>query len=417
MKILMLGWELPPHNSGGLGVACYQLCKHLALQGVELDFAVPYQADHSDIDFMNIVESVPYDVQTMQALLGGAYESWKIEWQEAHGIKDAAGLPQSLREQQLRYVAFIKQHVKRNRYHVIHAHDWLTYEAAMAAKERLNVPMVAHVHATEFDRAGGQAGNPLVHDIEYTGLMMADRVIAVSQGTKDIIVQKYGIPADKVQVVYNSIDPTEFGPLPMDNTYKYLTHMKKRGYKVVVNVGRLTIQKGLTFLLEAAQQVVERNNKVLFVIAGSGEQYTELISRAAELGISQNILFTGFVRGKAWRDLYSIGDMFIMPSISEPFGLTALEAMGFGNAVLLSRQSGAGEILQHVLKFDFWDTHLMASQILALAEQPMLARELTRNAAREFSKMSWSDAAENCKQIYEGTWEPHARKQLWEVTV
>jgi glycogen(starch) synthase len=397
MKILMLGWELPPHNSGGLGVACYELCKHLALQGVEIDFVVPYQADHSEISFMKVVSAVPYSPKELQHTLGGAYDSHRFsEWLKGND----ESCPTSLREQQQRYVTYVEQLVSEEHYDAVHAHDWLTLEAGMVAKRSGVGPLIAHIHATEFDRAGGDHGNPIVHDIEYTGLLMADRIVAVSQATKNLIVERYQLPADKIEVVHNSIDTSQYGYIDDADTYQYLAHMKQRGYTIAVSIGRLTIQKGLSYLMEAARLTVEVNPKFLLVVAGSGELYQELIAQSADLEIAEHVIFTGFVRGKAWRDLYAIADMFVMPSVSEPFGLTALEAAGYGNAVLISKQSGVGEVLSNVLKFDFWDTHKLASQMVALVDEPSLARDLVENCRQEFNGLSWHQAAERCRLLY-----------------
>ncbi len=392
----MLGWELPPHNSGGLGVACYQLSKALAHQGVSIDFVLPYDAPH-DIDFMKITPAMPVGAER-SANLGGAYDSYCY-----HCESDTCWhtYPKDLRGQQQRYSDFIEEYVQREVPDVIHAHDWLTFEAGMRAKQLTRRPLIAHVHATEFDRSGERRGNPLVHDIEYHALHMADRVIAVSQVTKDIIAREYGVPGDKIQVIHNSIEPTDFADVDFAGSYVYLEEMKKRGYKVVVSLGRLTVQKGLRYLIEAARQVIDVNDKVLFLVAGDGELREELIELSAQLGVSQQVIFAGFVRGAQWRDAYAIGDMFVMPSVSEPFGLTALEAAGTGNAVLLSKQSGAGEVLRSVLKFDFWDTRKLANCILAVAQEPVLQRSLIRNVAHEFARLSWRDVAEKCQDVYQ----------------
>ena len=395
MKILMLGWELPPHNSGGLGVACYQLSRALARQGLDIDFVLPYDAPH-DIDFMKVTPAMPITAEKL-ANLGGAYDSYCYHC-ESDNCQHA--YPKDLRGQQKRYTDFVEKYIEQQTPDVIHAHDWLTFEAGMRAKQITKKPLIAHVHATEFDRSGEHQGNPLVHDIEYNTLHMADRVVAVSQVTKDIIVREYGIPEDKVHVVHNSIDPTEFSDVSFAGSYVYLEEMKKRGYKVVVSLGRLTVQKGLRYLIQAASRVISVNDKVLFLVAGDGELRDELIEQAAELGIAHNIIFTGFLRGQRWRDAYAIGDMFVMPSVSEPFGLTALEAAGTGNAVLLSKQSGAGEVLRSVLKFDFWDTDKLANYILAISEQPVLRNTLMKNVQGEFARLSWKEVADKCQNIY-----------------
>lgn len=403
MKILMLGWELPPHNSGGLGVACFQLSRALANQGADIDFVLPYDAPHN-IDFMKVTPAMPITAEKL-ANLGGAYESHCYHC-EAEKCEHVA--PKDLRGQQKRYTEFVEKYLLEQNPDVIHAHDWLTFEAGMRAKQITGKPLIAHVHATEFDRSGEHSGNPLVHDIEYNALHMADRVVAVSQVTKDIIVREYGIPADKVSVVHNSIDPDDLADVTFAGSYLYLEEMKKLGYKVVVSLGRLTVQKGLRYLIQAAAQVHSVNNKVLFLIAGDGELRNELIEQAAELGIAHNVIFTGFVRGQRWRDAYAIGDMFVMPSVSEPFGLTALEAAGTGNAVLLSKQSGAGEVLRSVLKFDFWDTDKLANYILAVAEQPVLRHTLMQNVQSEFARLSWFDVAQKCHELYKSVHRPEA---------
>lgn len=395
MNILMLGWELPPHNSGGLGVACYHMAKHLAFKGVDIDFVVPYKAEHP-IKFMKIHAAV--NATPEQLMLPGAYDSSCYSCVDQEPCEHL--IPTSLRAQQKRYIKHVEKMMKTHTPDAIHAHDWLTFEAGIRAKQLSGRPLVAHVHATEFDRSGEHHGNPLVHEIEYNGLMMADHIIAVSNITKDLIVKEYGIPASKIEVVHNSIDVSEYAPLAGDNTYRYLSDMKARGYKVVVSVGRLTVQKGLHYLLEAARKAVTVEPKLLFLIAGSGELRDELLEKSAEYGIAKNIIFTGFIRGKAWRDAYAIGDIFIMPSVSEPFGLVALEAAGHENAIMMSKQSGAVEVLNNILKFDFWDTERMADQIVAVARHEVLCNTLKANVSDEYSRLSWHKAADTFMNIY-----------------
>lgn len=392
MKILMLGWELPPHNSGGLGVACYQLCKALARKGVDIEFVVPYTAQH-DVDFMRVTAAHPQGV--LEVIKSGiAYDSYKyIKHDGAEEHVDIYG-------QQLAYEHSVSRLVETAEFDVIHAHDWLTFRAAIRAKQQTNKPLIAHVHALESDRAGGNHGNPLVREIEETALLLADRVIAVSQLTKETIMKEYAIPADKIQVVHNSIDLDDIVPLDGDNAYHYLAAMKRQGYHVVSNIGRLTVQKGLPNLLRAAKEVIDREPKTLFLIVGSGEQYYELIELAAELGISRNVVFAGFQRGKNWRDSFAIADLFVMPSISEPFGLTPLEAAGYGTPSLISRQSGVSEVLSNCLKVDFWDVQEMANQIVSVVRNEGLRRELHNNCEQEYQRLSWHGAAERLAGIY-----------------
>lgn len=385
-------------------MACYNMCKALAQRGVSIDFVVPYQAEHPEVDFMEVIPALPFSAAEMQRIYGGAYDSWRYTASSGASFSTAEHMPRTLREQQARYVHSVRQLVAQGTNHsVIHAHDWLTFEAAMAAKHLTGKPLIAHVHATEFDRSGDKFGNPLVHEIEYFGLTMADRIIAVSEATKRIIVREYSIPADKVEVVHNSINAHEFGAVEEANTYAYITHMKAKGYKVVVSTNRLTIQKGLINLLKAAQSVVALNPKVLFLLCGSGDQYQELIELSAEFGISRNVIFTNWIRGKQLRDAYAVADMFVMPSVSEPFGLSALEAVGYGNATLVSKQSGVCEVMNNVLKFDYWDVDRLADQILSLAAHPGFASELITQASGEFKKFSWHDAAAKYQRLYHAT--------------
>ena len=392
MKVLMLGWELPPYNSGGLGVACYQLCKALAKTDVDIEFVLPYFHD-KEVSFMKVTAAQPQDVAIIQKS-GIAYDSQRYTFTDGHE-EDL-----SIYQQQGLYELSVAQIAKYGQYDIIHAHDWLTLRAAMRAKQVTNAPLIVHMHSIERDRAGGQSGNPLVREIEYMGLMMADKIIAVSEHTKRCIVEDYDIPADKIDVVHNSIDIETIEPLDESNSFAYLTAMKQKGYRVVVSIGRLTIQKGLTNLLYAAKEVVERQPKTIFLIVGSGEQYTELIELAAELGISQNVIFTGFLRGKNWRDAYAIGDLFVMPSVSEPFGLTPLEAISYGTPTLISKQSGVSEVIRNCLKVDFWDVAEIANKITGVVQNDALRDELHANSFQEFIKLSWDDSAQKLHNIY-----------------
>ncbi|MDB5181701.1 MAG: putative Glycosyl transferase, group 1 family [Candidatus Saccharibacteria bacterium] len=393
MKILMLGWELPPHNSGGLGVACYQLCKALAKKDVDIEFILPYKASH-DIDFMNITAAHPQDVLSVIEA-GGVYDSNKYVYEDGREEwLDIVG-------QQALYEKSVAKMVAGREFDVIHAHDWLTFKAGLRAQAYSKCPLVLHVHSIERDRAGGGKGNPVVREIESIAFQMADRIIAVSAITKRMIVEEYDIPADKIEVVHNSIDRELMIPLDDRNAYKYLVRLKEEGWRIITNVGRLTIQKGLFNLLYAAKEVVAREPKTMFLIVGNGEQYFELIELAAELGISKNVIFTGFQRGKNWRDSFGIADLFVMPSISEPYGLTALEAIEYGSPVLISNQSGVGESIKNCLRVDSWDTHEMANQMTAVVRSDTLREELHHNAFQELMQLSWDDAAHKVCNIYD----------------
>ncbi len=383
----MLGWELPPHNSGGLGVACYQLCKTLARKGVEIKFVVPYTAEHN-LDFMDVISAKIANVSA----INGVYDS-----SEFIDNKDLSG---NVFEIQDRYVHAIENIVNESDFHVIHAHDWLTFRAALRAREISGKPLILHIHSIESDRAGDKKGNPLVHEIEQMGLLLADRIVAVSELTKQKIVDEYNIPASKIVVAHNSIDIDDMHDLDPHNSYTYLEERKSHGYKIVVNIGRLTIQKGLTNLLVAARSVIDVQPKTIFLIVGSGDQYYELIELSAKLGISQNVMFTGFQRGKQWRDAFGVADLFVMPSVSEPFGLTPLEAIVYDTPSLISKQSGVSEVLNNCLKTDFWDTDKMANDIVATLRYDSLRETLRDNARDELKKLNWDNTARKLMNTY-----------------
>lgn len=402
----MLGWELPPHNSGGLGVACYHLSKSLAQQGASIDFVVPYTAEHPGVDWMNI--HAVSSLSPLERNQLGVYDSSRTV--TSRELPDIPGGDLNIRTVQRRYVDFVEHFVADSDVDVIHAHDWLTMEAGVRAKELTGKPLIVHVHATEFDRSGESSGNPIVHEIEQTALLMADRIFAVSGITKSIIVHRYGIPADKVEVVYNGMDKGSFddGYVYDELTYQYLESLKEEGHTVVATITRFTVQKGLSHLMRAAARVCEQYDKVVFLFAGDGEQRDELVDLAARFGISDKVIFTGFVRGKKWRDAYSVADIFVMSSVSEPFGLTALEAAHHGNALIISKQSGVGEVLDSIFRFDFWDSELLADQIIGLATSPAMLGEMKRNILQEYADISWDDVAEQCIAQY-----GHARTKAY----
>ena len=394
----MLGWELPPHNSGGLGVACLNMARALADQGADIDFVIPYEAEHSEINFMNILSATRLD--PIYRYGGGAYESLRL-LEKIIPTSDKFKLV-SIRDIQHSYCEFVDKYLMNFKPDVIHAHDWLTYEAGVLAKRKYHMPLIAHVHATEFDRAGMHVGNPLIHEIEQESLMLADEIIAVSEATKRIVHEKYHIPLNKIHVVYNSLD-SDYDTSKYifeSNAYNYLKNLKAAGYTVVSTVGRFTVQKGLHNMMRAAAMAISKNPKLIFLFAGDGEERNELINMAADLGISKNVIFTGFIRGKRLRDIYSVSDIFVMSSISEPFGLTALEAAHHGDVLILTKQSGVSEIIWSAMKYDFWDEQKLADEILAISSNPALKETLRRNVAKEYRKISWNQVAKKCLKIY-----------------
>lgn len=405
----MLGWELPPHYVGGMGVVCYSLCEHLSKSGADIDFILPFDGDYSDIDFMEvnpeystteISEEITYE--HLKTLNANAYGKFDITSEQA-----SAWNTFSIDEINNTYLKKVSQAVLSKEFDVIHAHDWLTMRAGMLAKSLSGRPLIVHVHATEFDRSGAddnEKGNEMIHQVEYEGMMMADTIIAVSQWTKDLICKRYGIDESKIQVVHNSIDLNSpyirSDVVDTENDYKYLLKMQEKGYSIITNVGRQSIQKGLPGLLETAKLAIEKNPKLLFVLVGSGDMHYELIERAAYLGISRNVIFTGFQNGKRLRDIFELSDLFMMPSVSEPFGSTPLEAIGLGTPVLISKQSGVSEVIKTALKADFWDHHAMADMILSVAENDSLKSELRENGLKEFMSQTWVHSANKTMNFY-----------------
>ena len=398
MKILMLGWELPPHNSGGLGVACLNMARALSKQNVDIDFVVSYAAEHPHTEFMHVLHATNLD--PIHRYGGGAYTSININKKNIPSIDRPDML--SIRDIQKSYQDFVSQYLMEFKPDLVHAHDWLTYEAGMIAKQKYKIPLIAHVHATEHDRAGAHLGNPLIHEIEKEGLMLADRIIAVSESTKRIVHEKYYIPLDKIDVIYNSLDDDYYNSdyIYDDSLYKYTESLKKDGYTIISTVGRFTIQKGLDFLMNAAKKAIDKNPKLVFIFAGDGEERNHLIAKSARLGISKNVIFTGFIRGKKLRDIYSLSDIFVMSSVSEPFGLTALEAAHHGDALILTNQSGASEIIWSAMKYDFWDENKLADEILAIASSSALEKTLRENVKHEYNQISWNKVAKKCLKVY-----------------
>ncbi len=381
-KVLMFGWELPPFNSGGLGVACYGLSKALVEQGIDITFVLPAQVDVK-ADFLRLVFADMHD----------------ISWPPVSSYASAFSSPgySDLLRNVLEYAKRAREIAKRYDCDLIHAHDWLCYPAGIAASSVSEKPLVTHVHATEFDRSGGGVPNPYVYAMEKTGLEKSAAIIAISQFTKNLLAARYLFDVSKITVVHNGVDANEFSDMLDEDPLRAL---KMAGYKIVLYVGRLSLQKGVDYLLKAAQKVLHYNPRAIFLVTGSGDMENQLITQTAELGISKNVLFTGFLRGKLWKDMYKSADVFIMPSVSEPFGLVALEAIASGTPVIMSKQAGVSETVAHALKVDFWDTDEMANKILSLISNPSLQKTLNQNGLKEIREVSWQKAAAKTIDVY-----------------
>lgn len=424
MRVLMFGWEFPPHIAGGLGTACYGLVRGLANNGVDVLFVMPSASGDEDgrvahiinasdveaadisydpveflekINFLRIgTNMIPYvDPQDFTEMVEkDRYEQgkdFKINFKQKYKFSGKYGT--NLMEEVARYALVGGTIAVQNRFDVIHAHDWLTYPAGVAAKRLTGKPLVIHVHATEFDRSGENI-NTQVYAIEKMGMEEADRVITVSNLTRNIVINRYGISPEKVFTVHNAVDFSGRSNLEVH-----------RGVpeKVVTFLGRITFQKGPEYFIEAADKVLKYCRDVRFVMAGSGDLLNRSIRRVAKLGISDRFHFTGFLKGADVQRMFAISDVYVMPSVSEPFGISPLEAMKTGVPTIISKQSGVAEVLKHSIKVDFWDIDAMADAIYALLRYPALGEMASRCGLEEVNALKWNNAAAEVKQIYLST--------------
>lgn len=397
----MFGWEFPPFNSGGLGVACLGLTKALSEMGASVIFVMPKKLDIKT-PWAKIVfaerEGTVFDTRVINSTLTAYATSESYERSVHRSSRSFSIYGDTLIDEVRRYALGGAQIALEESFDVIYAHDWLSFGAGVEAKRVTGKPLIVHVHATEIDRCGGRNQvNPEVFALEKEGMEAADVVIAVSEFTKSVIVREYGIPEWKVRVVYNGIDEAT-APAPGEALPK-LRALRKAGYKLVLFLGRVTLQKGPDYFLRAAKRVVERNPRVLFILSGSGDMDARIVRLASELGISGNVFFTGFLQGPDRYEVYQSADLFVMPSVSEPFGIAALEAMRVGTPVLLSKQSGVSEVVRHALKVDFWDVDEMAGKILSVVGYTGLRESLAQNAIREAEALTWAQAASKISGI------------------
>ena len=396
VKVLMFGWEFPPYNSGGLGTACAGLTKGLSKSGAEVIFVLPKKVNLF-VDYLKIVfgdtDSLRSHYFINSLLKGYSTEKSYLDRLSVEEKSRRKFYGQNLLEEVLRYAEIGAEIAKREKFDIIHAHDWLTAKAAIAAKRISGKHFVLHIHATEFDRSADGGVNQAVYEIEREGMHEADLVLAVSNFTRKKIIKHYGVSPEKVRVVHNAVD--------FENYALEKMHELKKNNKIVLFLGRLTLQKGPDYFVRAAKRVLEHYPDVIFVVAGSGDMERQMIRLAAEMGISHKFIFTGFLRGDDTKKAYQMADLYVMPSVSEPFGLTPLEALMNGTPVLISRQSGVSEVLSHCLKTDFWDTDEMANKIVSVLRHEELKRCLRENGRAEVGKMSWDEPAKRCVDIYE----------------
>jgi glycosyltransferase involved in cell wall biosynthesis len=422
MRVLMFGWEFPPHITGGLGTACYGLTKGLSKHNTEIIFVVPKAYGDEDRQVVSIrnASGIPFDLKD---------EEYKAYWQHIKYLEVGSNIipyvspeffskitkkdqkiseefkshvfsrdfefsgtyGENLLEEVARYALIASALALKENFDVIHAHDWLTYPAGIAAKLSSGKKLVVHMHATEFDRTGGNV-NQQVYEIERQGMEAADAVITVSNLTRNIVIEKYGIDPDKIYTVHNAVDA---------NSMKDYSGFKKHfDEKLVTFLGRITYQKGPDYFIEAACKILQKDSKVRFAMAGSGDMLLKMIKRVAQLGISDKFHFTGFLQGDDVDHIFAMSDVFVMPSVSEPFGIVPLEAMRSSVPVIISKQSGVAEVLHHALKVDFWDINAMADAIYGFCHYQGLSKMFKKYGKQEVESLKWEDAALKVIRIY-----------------
>lgn len=396
----MYGWEFPPHNSGGLGTACFGLAKGLVREGIDLRFVLPrkYPVAQSGAKVVFADEANPLSATHAEKFTSGYMTEDRLAF--LRGEYPELQYGPSLHDEVLRYAALSPFVALQNMPDVIHAHDWLCYPAGIAAKRATGAPLIVHVHATEVDRTGHCNDSSPIVQIERRGMHEADRVLTVSEHTKNIIINHYGVDPEKIDVVYNGVDGESESVLPEEERVDETKRLKEEGWSIVLFVGRLTLQKGPDYFLEAAKKVLEHRPKTLFVITGSGDMEKQIIERSASLGIADKVVFTGFKRDNTLARLYKSADLFVMPSVSEPFGIVPLESLLNGTPVLVSKQSGVSEVIRNALKVDFWDINEMANKIIAVLEHPSLHETLRIEGGREAREQVWSKVAQRCVIVY-----------------
>lgn len=388
----MLGWEFPPYHSGGLGTACYGLTKGLSSEGVNVTFVLPSLHKNIESDFVKLI-GANIKFKTIDSPLSGYMTTASYRQTVAKNAPTKMSMyGQDLMDEVYRFSRRVKTIAKRESFDVIHAHDWLTYQAGINAKSVSGKPLVVHVHATEFDRCASENINRQVYNIEKRGMRAADRVITVSNFTKGQVLEHYDVDPSKIDVVHNAVEIKSYA----DNPNPAFTKTDK----IVLFLGRITIQKGPEHFLWTAKRVLEKMPDTKFVVAGSGDMERYMIDMASQLGIAKNVLFTGFLRGPDIDAAYRMADVYVMPSLSEPFGITPLEAMMHGTPTIISKQSGVSEVVNHALKVDFWDIDEMANKILAILQYPGLSDTMKENGYHEVRKFDWKIPARKCAEVY-----------------
>ncbi|MCA9357693.1 glycosyltransferase family 4 protein [Candidatus Kaiserbacteria bacterium] len=398
MRVLTFGWEFPPAKNGGLGVACYGLTRELLQSGVEVIFVLPKTQDtRGDARFLFADQERLVKVRHADVSLLPYHQADSMV-QVIVGY-DKHGKPiyksRTILEEAHRFAHQASIIAREEEFDVIHAHDWTSYLAGVAAKKASGKPLVLHVHATSFDQAAGNNVDPSIYQIEYEAFAAADKVVTVSGYTKEIVVKKHHVPAAKVEVVHNGCDSHE--PPRLEPTLKEL---KAQGKKVVLYHGRISIQKGVDKFVEAARRVVDVDPNVIFVISGWGDMTNQIINQVGALGLSKHVRFAGPLWDEERDRMYQSADLIVMPSVSEPFGLVPLEAIQHGTPAIISKQSGVAEVLTHALKVDFWDIDELANKILAGLRYPVMRQQLVKEGKWQLRDISWKKAADKIRDMY-----------------
>jgi glycosyltransferase involved in cell wall biosynthesis len=396
----MFGWEFPPHNSGGLGTACLGLTRALTKEEVDVTFVLPkrvdLKSDHTRFVFadggkdkVNIkFRKIDSIIQPYLTADGYIKELDRVTKKTIYGAR--------LIDEVKRYAQEARLIAMEEDFDVIHAHDWLSFLAGVEAKKASGKPLILHFHATEYDRSGGQGANPEVFDLEMHSIGYADQIVAVSGLTKKILVDKYQVTPDTVEVIHNGIESPDTPNIPLA-----LEEIKSSGTKIVLYLGRITIQKGPDYFIKAAKRTLELyDGKVIFVVVGSGDMHKQMIDQAAAMGISDKVIFTGAMFGDDAMRMFKSADLFVMPSVSEPFGLTPLESALQGTPALISKQSGISEVMVDALKVDFWDVDEMTDQIISVLRHGSLHKTLSKNAFQEAKRLTWQLPAKKCVNLY-----------------
>lgn len=402
LNVFMIGWEYPPHNSGGLGVACQGITEALAERNHSLFFTLPYSIK-STPSHMSVVScrdpdwETPSNLPPFLAYSTAAQEHVFLNAQTKQQLAahDLAALPSSEIELKVsEYADLVAKEAKNQtkKFDIIHAHDWMSFPAAMKVKRQTGLPLVSHIHSTEHDRIPSGYGSPYITHIEKSGMDASDTIIAVSDYTKRLLVQKYAVPDSKIRVVHNGM----FFSQTMDPG----NHHFAPDRPIIVFMGRLTGQKGPEYFVTLAQHVLKELPDALFVVAGHGDMYHRLLLQTAQEGLSAKVLFSGFVRNTQRETLLDRANVFIMPSLSEPFGLVALEAAERRTPVIVSKNAGVSEVLPSALAIDFWDLEAMKNAVVKLVSEPEYASQVVQQHHKELQQITWGSAAEKLESIY-----------------